>query len=127
MRILFVCIENSCHSQMAEAFAKIYGNGHIEAYSAGSRPSGSINSKAIDSMLEIGYDLRKHRSKSLNDIPDVEYDIVVTMGCGEECPVVKAKRHEDWNFADPKAMMTEDFRRVCELIETKVKELISNL
>jgi len=127
MRILFVCIENSCRSQMAEAFAKIYGKNQIETYSAGSRPSGTINLKAIDSMLEIGYDLSKHRSKPLNDIPEVEYDIVVTMGCGEECPVVKAKRHEAWNIPDPKAMMTEDFRIVRELIETKVKELISNL
>jgi len=112
---------------MAEAFAKIYGKNQIETYSAGSRPSGTINLKAIDSMLEIGYDLSKHRSKPLNDIPEVEYDIVVTMGCGEECPVVKAKRHEAWNIPDPKAMMTEDFRIVRELIETKVKELISNL
>ncbi|MFZ3090592.1 MAG: arsenate reductase ArsC [Nitrospirota bacterium] len=127
MRILFVCIENSCRSQMAEAFAKIYGLDHIEAYSAGSRPSGTINPKAIDFMLEIGYDLSKHRSKSLNDIPDVEYDIVVTMGCGEECPVVKAKRHEDWNIPDPKEMTPEKFRTVRDLIEIKVKAVISNL
>jgi protein-tyrosine-phosphatase len=112
---------------MAEAFAKIYGKGHIEAYSAGSRPSGTINPKAIDTMLEAGYDLNKHYSKSLKDIPDVEYDMVITMGCGEECPMVKAKRREDWNIPDPKAMMTEDFRMVRELIETKVKEFISNL
>jgi protein-tyrosine-phosphatase len=75
-------------------------------------------------MLEIGYDLSKHRSKSLNDIPDVEYDIVVTMGCGEECPVVRTKRREEWDISDPKTMMPEDFRKVRELIETKVKELI---
>ncbi len=127
MNVLFVCTENSCRSQMAEAFAKIYGKGHIEAYSAGSRPSGTINPKAIDTMLEAGYDLNKHYSKSLKDIPDVEYDMVITMGCGEECPMVKAKRREDWNIPDPKAMMTEDFRMVRELIETKVKEFISNL
>lgn len=127
MMILFVCIENSCRSQIAEAFAKIYGKGHIEAYSAGSCPSGTINPKAIDSMLEVGYDLSKHRSKSLNDIPDAEYDIVVTMGCGEECPVVKAKRHEDWNIPDPKEMTPEKFRTVRDLIEIKVKDLISNL
>jgi protein-tyrosine-phosphatase len=127
MRILFVCIENSCRSQIAEAFAIIHGKNNSEAYSAGSHPSGTINPKAIDSMLEVGYDLSKHRSKSLNDIPDAEYDIVVTMGCGEECPVVKAKRHKDWNIPDPKEMTPEKFRTVRNLIEVKVKELISNL
>ena len=84
--VLFVCVENSCRSQMAEAFGNIHGKGIIRSYSSGSRPSGIVNEKAIAAMEDIGYDLTAHISKSLDDIPQVEYDYVVTMGCGDECP-----------------------------------------
>lgn len=126
-KVLFVCVENSCRSQMAEAFAKIHGNGVIEAFSSGSRPSGKVNEKAISSMTEIGYDLSKHNSKSLSEIPDIEYDFVITMGCGDECPFVKSKYREDWDIPDPKDMDDEGFRRVRGLIEEKVKELVRNI
>jgi arsenate reductase len=86
-RILFVCVENSNRSQIAEAFARIHGGNDVEVYSAGSRPSGQINPRAIESMRELGYDLTQQRSKSLAEIPDVEYDFVATMGCGDECPL----------------------------------------
>jgi arsenate reductase (thioredoxin) len=123
--LLFVCVENSNRSQMAEAFARIHGGEKVEAYSAGSRPSGKINPKAIAAMGEVGYDLSKHLSKSLSEIPDIEYDFVATMGCGDECPFVHAKRREDWNIPDPKHMPPEEFRAVRDLIENKVKELLS--
>ena len=126
-RVLFVCVENSCRSQMAEGFARIHGNGVLEAFSSGSRPSGVVNPKAIESMKEIAYDLSLHRSKGLDEVPDAEYDYAVTMGCGDECPLVKAKRREDWGIPDPKNMDTGDFRMVRDLIESKVKELISKL
>ena len=93
--ILFVCVENSFRSQIAEAFARIHGKGIVEAYSAGSRPSGRVHPKAIETMQELGYDLTRHASKSLSEIPDIEYDVAVTMGCGDECPMVRAKR---WVF-----------------------------
>src|SRR5690349_17113695 len=93
-RILFVCVENSNRSQMAEAFARMHGAGNVEAYSSGSRPSGRINPRAVESMRERGYDLTKHRSKALAEIPDVEYDVAVTMGCGDACPLVRARRRE---------------------------------
>ena len=93
-RILFVCIENSFRSQIAEAFACIYGGKEVTAYSAGSKPSGQVHPKAIAAMKELGYDLARHTSKSLSEIPDVEYDVAVTMGCGDECPMVRAKRRE---------------------------------
>jgi len=124
-RLLFVCVENSNRSQMAEAFARIHGGKQFEAYSAGSRPSGRTNPKAIDSMKEIGYDLSQHRSKSLSEIPDIEFDFVATMGCGDACPFVRAKLREDWNIPDPKEMPPEDFRAVRDLIETKVKAVIA--
>ena len=126
-KVLFVCIENSCRSQIAEAFAKTNGKDVIEAYSSGSRPSGTVNPKAIESMKEIGYDMSTHRSKSLDEFSDIEFDYVITMGCGDECPFVKAKHREDWAIPDPKNMDADGFRDVRGLIEEKVKKLIQSL
>ncbi|MBT9166173.1 MAG: Glutaredoxin arsenate reductase [Chloroflexi bacterium] len=126
-KVLFVCVENSCRSQMAEAFAHIHGNGVIEAYSSGSRPSGKVNEKALTSMKELGYDLSKHRSKSLSKIPDIEYDVVVTMGCGDECPLVKAKQRQDWGIPDPKNLENQKFREIRNLIENKILNLINEI
>lgn len=125
--VLFVCVENSCRSQIAEAFARIYGNGIIEPYSAGSRPAGQVNPKAIESMKELSYDLSQHTSKSLTEIPNIEYEYAITMGCGDECPIVKAKAREDWQIPDPKHMSSDAFREVREMIESRVKDLINNL
>jgi len=124
-RILFVCIENSNRSQIAEAFARRYGAGRMEAYSAGTRPSGQVNPKAMSSMKELGYDLSRHSSKTLSDIPGIEFDFVATMGCGDECPFVRTKEREDWNIPDPKDMEPDEFRAVRDLIESKVKNLIA--
>lgn len=110
---------------MAEAFARIYGGREIDAYSAGSRPSGMVNPKAIESMSEIGYDLTLHRSKSLDELPDVEWDFVATMGCGDECPYIKTKHREDWEIPDPKNMEPEEFRKVRDEVAGKVRALIS--
>lgn len=125
--LLFVCVENSCRSQIAEAFARIHGAGEVEVYSAGSRPSGKVNPKAIESMRELDYDLTKHDSKSLEEIPNVEYDFAVTMGCGDECPFVRAKRREDWQIPDPKDLPIEQFRETRNLIEQKVKDILSQI
>lgn len=126
-KVLFVCIENSNRSQMAQAFAKIHGKGIVEAYSSGSRPSGKINPKAIEAMKELGYDLTTHTSKSLDEIPNIEYDFVATMGCGDECPFVRAKIREDWAIPDPKDLPPDEFRNVRDLIEQKVKEMLVRL
>ncbi|HEY7309208.1 MAG TPA: arsenate reductase ArsC [Gemmataceae bacterium] len=126
-RILFVCVENSNRSQMAEAFARLHGGDQVEAYSAGSRPSGRINPRAIASMREVGYDLTRHGSKGLTDIPDVDYAAAVTMGCGDECPLVRARLREDWGLPDPREMPPEQFRAVRDLIESKVKDLLNRL
>ncbi len=125
--LLFVCIENSNRSQMAQAFARMDGGPDVVAYSAGSRPSGRINPKAIAAMQELGYDLSAHTSKALTDIPDIEYDYVVTMGCGDECPWVRAKHRADWQIPDPRDMSEIDFRRVRDMIRDKVKTLLSEL
>jgi protein-tyrosine-phosphatase len=125
MKVVFVCIENSNRSQMAEAFARMLGG--VEAYSAGSRPSGRVNPKAIEAMRELGYDLASHQSKSLAKLPDVRFDVAVTMGCGDECPNLRATRRLDWNLPDPKDMPPDQFRAVRDLIGTKVKELLTEL
>lgn len=125
MRVLFVCIENSCRSQIAEAFARMHGPG-VEAYSAGSKPSGKVNEKAIASMREIGYDLATHRSKGLDEIPPGPYDAVVTMGCGDACPWVPAKRREDWAVPDPTEMDADAFREVRFEIGRRVDALLSS-
>ena len=126
-KVLFVCVENSCRSQMAEAFGKIHGQGVIESCSSGSRPSGVVNEKAIATMADIGYDLATHNSKSLEEIPQVEFDYVVTMGCGDECPYVQTKNREDWQIPDPKHMEPAEFRQVRDTIEAKVIDLIEEI
>src|ERR1041385_3103956 len=126
-RILFVCVENSNRSQMAEAFARIYGGDSIEVFSAGSNPSRQINPKAIDAMRSVGYDLSKHTSKSLTDLPDVEFDFVATMGCGDECPNVRARLHEDWQIPAPRERPPEEFRAVRDVIKDKVLAMLRKL
>ena len=126
-RVVFVCVENSNRSQMAEAFARIHGAGKVEAYSAGSRPSGKINPKAVESMKELGYDLTGHTSKGLDQFNGQDFDVAVTMGCGDECPLVLAKRREEWQIPDPKELPPERFREVRDTIEVKVKELLTKL
>lgn len=111
---------------MAEAFAKIHGADVIDAYSSGSHPSGKVNPRAIEFMQEIGYDLSKHTSKNLTEIPQIEYDYAITMGCGDECPMVRTKHREDWQIPDPKNLSPEEFRKVRDLIEDRVKELVTD-
>jgi len=126
-KLLFVCVENSCRSQIAEAFARLLGGDRVEAYSAGSRPSGVVNPKAIASMKEIGYDLSSHNSKSLDELPDIDWDFVATMGCGDECPFIRSKRREDWQIPDPKNMPPDEFRNVREVIREKVGSLLTEI
>jgi protein-tyrosine-phosphatase len=126
-RILFVCVENSNRSQMAEAFARIHAGDRVESASAGSRPSGRINPRAIEFMREIGYDLTSHSSKSLDAFNGTRVDVAVTMGCGDDCPLVQATRREEWQIPDPKEMTPHDYRGVRDLIERKVKHLLNNL
>ena len=125
-RLLFVCVENSNRSQMAEAFARMQGGSGIEALSAGSNPSGRINPKAARFMAELGYDLAKQASKSLDDI-DGAFDAVVTMGCGDSCPWVPAARREDWALPDPRDMDDDGYRAVRDEIGRRVQQLLASL
>jgi protein-tyrosine-phosphatase len=125
-RVLFVCIENANRSQMAEAFARMIGGADVEALSAGSAPSGVINPKAIGAMAELGYDLTAHDSKSLDEVTG-EFDAVVTMGCGDSCPWVPAKRREDWALPDPKHLEGDAYRAVRDDIRERVRALLASL
>ena len=126
-RVLFVCVENANRSQMAEAFARILGGESIEAYSAGSKPSGEVNPKAIEAMSELGYDLSIHESKSLDELPDVWFDFVATMGCGDACPMVRSRQQADWSIPDPKNLLPGEFRVVRDLIRDKVQAALKEL
>ena len=122
--LLFVCIENSCRSQMAEGFARALGGGHVEAYSAGSRPSGQVNPRAIRFMAEKAVDLASQRSKGLAELPSVRWNYVITMGCGDECPFLPATHRLDWDLPDPKNLDDDAFRDIRDRIEALVKDLI---
>ena len=114
--------------EMAEAFARLHGGDRVEAFSAGSRPSGRVNPKAVEAMREKGYDLTRHQSKALGDLPAGEFEVVVGMGCGDEgCALVPARRREDWDIPDPKELPPERFREVRDLIEERVKILLTGL
>ncbi len=127
-KLLFVCIENSNRSQMSQAFAKILGGDQVDAYSAGSKPSGIVNPKAIAAMKELGYDLSAHDSKSLDEVKAfAPFDVVVTMGCGDACPWMPANRFVDWQIPDPKHMEPAEFNKVRDFIRDKIAALLSEL
>ena len=125
--VLFVCVENSNRSQMAEAFARMHAPAGVEGHSAGSRPSGKVNPRAVEFMAECSYDLTTHRSKSTAEFDGREVEVAVTMGCGDECPLVNAKRREEWQLPDPTELSSEEYRRIRDLIEQKVKDLLASM
>jgi arsenate reductase len=126
-KVLFVCVENARRSQMAEGFAEALGQGKVEVYSAGSRPSQQIDPMIIEVMKEKGIDLSSKRPKSLNDLPPIEMDYLITMGCEETCPAVLAKKIIEWEIPDPKGKSIEVFRQVRDLVEEKVKALLEEI
>ena len=126
-RLLFVCVENSNRSQMAEAFARMHGARRVEAFSAGSRPSGVVNPRAVAALAELGYDLSAHGSKSLADLPAGPFAAVVTMGCGDACPNVAGRLREDWAIPDPRDMDQAAFREVRDEIERRVLDLLGRV
>ncbi len=125
-KFLFVCVENSNRSQMSQAFAKIIGGESVEAYSAGSKPSGIVNPKAIAAMKELQYDLSTHDSKSLDEVKAfAPFDALVTMGCGDACPWMPAKRFIDWQIPDPKHMEPTEFNKVRDYMKGLVQNLLN--
>jgi len=127
IKIVFVCVENARRSQMAEGFANAFGQGKLEVYSAGSRPSLEIDPLVIEVMKEKGIDLSSKRPKGLNDLPLIEIDYLVTMGCKETCPAVITKKIIEWEIPDPKGKSIDVFREVRDLIENKVRTLLKEI
>lgn len=126
-RVLFVCVENAGRSQMAQALARLRGAGRLLAFSAGSRPSGHINPRAIEVMAEKGYNLATHRSTGLDELPEGQFDAVVTMGCGDVCPWVPARIREDWPVADPRELDVDGVREVRDEIDERVLQFLDTL
>jgi len=127
LKIIFVCVENARRSQMAEGFAEAFGQGKIEVYSAGSSPSPQIDPLVIEVMKEKGIDLSGRRPKSLNELPPVEVDYLVTMGCEETCPAVLAKKIIEWDIPDPKGKSIDFYREIRDRIENKVRDLLKEI
>ena len=125
-KVAFVCVGNSCRSQMAEGFAREFGKDILDVYSAGTHPAGSVNKNAIEVMKEKGIDISKQYPKLLEDIPE-SFDILITMGCDVKCPYVPSKMSEDWDLDDPVGKPIEFFRKIRDIIEMKVKELVKKV
>lgn len=125
-KIAFVCVGNSCRSQMAEGFAKVYGSDVLEVYSAGTHPSAGVNVTAIAVMKEKGIDISDHKPKLLDEIPPA-MNILISMGCGVVCPFLPNQHQEDWGLEDPVGQPIEVFRQTRDVIEKKVKELIEKV
>jgi arsenate reductase len=126
-KILFVCVENARRSQMAEGFANALGQGQLEAYSAGSSPSSKIDPLVIEVMKEKRIDLSSKRPKSLNELPPMEMDYLITMGCEETCPAVFAKKIIEWEIPDPKGKSLDTFRNIRDMIKERVRALLKEI
>lgn len=122
-KVAFICVHNSCRSQIAEALGKYYASDVFESYSAGTETKPMINQDAVRIMKEIyGIDMEKsQQSKLLSDIPPV--DVVITMGCNVHCPYLPCSLREDWGLVDPTGKSDEEFIKAIEEIETKILEL----
>lgn len=122
-KVAFICVHNSCRSQIAEALGKHLASDMFESYSAGTETKPQINQDAVRLMKEIyGIDMEKtQRSKLLEDIPQV--DIVVTMGCNVQCPFLPCKHREDWGLEDPSGKSDEEFIKTIQTIEDKIKKV----
>lgn len=125
-KVAFVCVHNSCRSQMAEAWLKKLGSDIFDVYSAGTEDYKEVKPLAVKVMEELGIDMSEHHPKLLSDIPE-KLDFLITMGCNVYCPFVANRHSEDWGLDDPSGGPIEDFRATRDLIETKVKEFIKRV
>lgn len=125
-KVAFICVHNSCRSQMAEALARHFGSDILDPYSAGTEEYPEIKPLAVEVIEELGISMDTQHPKLLTDIPD-KVDILITMGCNVVCPFLPSKHEEDWGLDDPSGGTIEDFRITRDLIENKVKDLIHRI
>lgn len=125
--VLFVCVHNAGRSQMAAGFLTALSNGGVEVRSAGSMPGDQINPAAVEAMAEVGIDIASEQPKVLTEDAVKESDVVITMGCGDECPYFPGKRYEDWELDDPAGQGVEAVRPIRDEIRARVEKLIDSL
>lgn len=125
--VLFVCVHNAGRSQMAAGFLQQLGGGAVEVRSAGSMPAEQINPTAVEAMLELGIDIRTERPKVLTTEAVRSSDVVITMGCGDACPIFPGKRYEDWELEDPAGQGIESVRPIRDEIRARVLTLLGEL
>jgi protein-tyrosine-phosphatase len=126
-RILFVCVHNAGRSQMAAGYAQALGGDRVEVVSAGSEPADQLNPQAIAVMAEEGIDIAGEQPKILTTDAVREADAVITMGCGDTCPIFPGKRYEDWELTDPAGQPIDTVREVRDDIKTRVQALLGSL
>jgi arsenate reductase len=127
VKVLFVCVQNAGRSQMAEALFRLAAEGRHEARSAGSNPAAHVHPEVVEAMRELGVGLADHVPRRL-ERADAEWaDLVVTMGCGDACPVIPGKRYEDWELPDPAGKPLDAVRATRDEIEHRVRELAAGL
>jgi len=125
--VLFVCVHNAGRSQMAAAFLGRYAEGRVDVRSAGSEPADQLNPAVVQAMAEVGLDLTREVPKMLTDDAVREAGVVITMGCGDACPLYPGKRYEDWELPDPAGKTIEEIRPIRDEIDGRVRALIANL
>jgi arsenate reductase len=125
--ILFLCVHNAGRSQMAAAFARSIGGGRVVINSAGSDPTSTLNPVVVEAMKEVGLDISDESPKKLTDQMGMDADVIVTMGCGDACPVYLGKRYEDWDLEDPSGKDPDTVRRIRNEIEDRVNALLREL
>jgi arsenate reductase (thioredoxin) len=125
--VLFVCVHNAGRSQMAAGLLSKLGAGRVHVRSAGSAPAEEINPAAVEAMRELGVDISQEFPKPLRDESVRAADVVITMGCGDACPIYPGKRYEDWELEDPAGQDTETVRRIRDEIEARVRELLAEI
>ena len=125
--VLFVCVQNAGRSQMAAALIDHYGDGRVRVRSAGSAPADSVNPVVVRAMSELGLDISKEFPKPLTDDGVRAADAVITMGCGDACPIYPGKRYEDWELDDPAGQDLETVRRIRDEIDARVQRLVDEL
>jgi arsenate reductase len=125
--VLFVCVHNAGRSQMAAAFLTTLGEGRIEVRSAGSQPADQVNPAAVEAMAELGIDMSAEIPKILTTEAVKESDVVITMGCGDECPYFPGKRYEDWVLEDPAGQGVDAVRPIRDAIRGRIENLVTEL
>jgi protein-tyrosine-phosphatase len=126
-QVMFLCVHNAGRSQMAAAFLERLAGDRMRVISAGSAPGEQLNPAVVSALLEVGIDIRTNSPKKLTDEMALESDVIITMGCGDACPVYPGKKYLDWELTDPAGKSIDEVRAIRDDIEARVRELVDEL